>query len=327
MTLPIALALVARVAGSQSPRVTPAGDPSVKSDTIYSLAVKPSDYADRPYVFLLDDGVVKFEADGSGSRTYRQVVQILTPEAAERWGEQSFPYSTDKEKFTLNWARVVRPDGSVVSEKPVHEQESLAPVAMEAPVYSDEKLHRISLGGVAPGTIVDYSYTVQTLKPVIPGDFFTTWSVTTGTLTRRSRLIVDLPASVKARIQEHHLSFARKEVTTGGRRIYTWARTEVPKPEVEPLAPDSSFGESLVIASPIKWGDIAAWYSGLAKDRYALTPQIEQALAHTVANAKTLDDSVRAVHRWVAQDYRHVSLSLGLAGFQPHSPSEVFANN
>ena len=327
MMLPIAIALVARGAGSQSPRVTPAGDPSVKSDTIYSLAVKPADYADRPYVFLLDDGVVKFEADGTGSRTYRQVVQILTPEAAERWGEQSFPYSTDKEKFTLNWARVVRPDGSVVSEKPVHEQESLAPVAMEAPVYSDEKLHRISLGGVAPGTIVDYSYTVQTLKPVIPGDFFTTWSVTTGTLTRRSRLIVDLPASVKARIQEHHLSFARKEVTTGGRRIYTWARTEVPKPEVEPLAPDSSFGESLVIASPIKWGDIATWYSGLAKDRYALTPEIEQALAHTVANAKTLDDSVRAVHRWVAQDYRYVSLSLGLAGFQPHSPSEVFANN
>jgi Domain of Unknown Function with PDB structure (DUF3857)/Transglutaminase-like superfamily len=327
MTLPIAIALLARGAGSQSPRVTPAGDPSVKSDTIYSLAVKPADYADRPYVFLLDDGVVKFEADGTGSRTYRQVVQILTPEAAERWGEQSFPYSTDKEKFTLNWARVVRPDGSVVSEKPVHEQESLAPVAMEAPVYSDEKLHRISLGGVAPGTIVDYSYTVQTLKPVIPGDFFTSWSVTTGTLTRRSRLIVDLPASVKARILEHHLSFARKEVTTGGRRIYTWAKTEIPKPEVEPLAPDSSFGESLVIASPIKWGDIATWYSGLAKDRYALTPQIEQALTHTVADAKTLDDSVRAVHRWVAQDYRYVSLSLGLAGFQPHAPSEVFANN
>ena len=140
MTLPIALTLIARGAGSQSPRVTPSGDPTVKSDTIYSLAVKPSDYADRPYVFLLDDGVVRFEADGSGSRTFRQVVQILTPEAAERWGEQSFPYSTDKEKFTLNWARVVRPDGSVISEKPVHEQESLAPVAMEASKAGEGKI-------------------------------------------------------------------------------------------------------------------------------------------------------------------------------------------
>ena len=42
---------------AQSPRVTPAGDPSVKSDTIYSLAVKPADYADQPYVYLLDDGM------------------------------------------------------------------------------------------------------------------------------------------------------------------------------------------------------------------------------------------------------------------------------
>ena len=303
--------------------MTPAGDPSVKSDTIYSLAVKAADYADQPYVYLLDDGIVKLEADGTGTRTYRQIIQILTPEAAERWGEQSFGYSTDREKLTLNWARVLRTDGKVITEKPVHEQESLAPVAMEAPVYSDEKLHRISLGGVAPGTIVDYSYTVQTLKPIIPGDFFSAWSVTTGRLTRRSRFIVDIPTSMKARIEEHHLSFARKETTNGGRRIYTWAKADIPKLEVEPLAPDSSFGESLVIASPLKWSEIANWYAGLAKGRYALTPEIEKALSKTVANSKTLDDSIRAVHRWVAQDYRYVSLSLGIAGFQPHPPAEV----
>ena len=146
-------------------------------------------------------------------------------------------------------------------------------------------------------------------------------------MTRRSRLIVDVPESLKPRIEEHHLSFARKEVTTNGRRIYTWARTDVPKPELEPLAPDSSYGESLVIAAPIKWSGIAQWYAGLAQGRYALTPQIEQALAKTVAGSKTLDDSIRAVHRWVAQDFRYVSLSLGIAGFQPHPPSEVFANN
>ena len=325
--LSLAIALGALSARAQAPRVTPAGDPSVKSDSIYALAVKASDYADQPFVYLLDDGIVKLEADGTGTRTYRQIVQVLTPEAAERWGEQSFGYSTDREKLTLNWARVLKPDGTVITAKPVHEQESLAPVAMEAPVYSDEKLHRISLGGVAPGTIVDYSYTVQTLKPIIPRDFLTSWSVSTGRFTRRSRLIVDTPESMKLRIEERHLSFARNEVTAGGRRIYTWARADVPKPEVEPLAPDSSFGESVVIASSINWNEIAQWYAGLAKGRYSLTPQIAQALAKTVAGSKTLEDSIRAVHRWVAQDFRYVSLSLGLAGFQPHPPSEVFANN
>ena len=327
LMVPFAILLAAAGTSAQSPRVTPAGDPSVKSDTIYTLAVKPADYADQPYIYLLDDGIVTYEADGTGTRTYRQVIQILTPEAAERWGEQSFGYSTDREKLTLNWARVLKPDGTVISEKPVHEQESMAPVAMEAPVYSDEMIHRISLGGVAPGTIVDYSYTVRTLKPVIPGDFFSSWSVTTGRPTRRSRLIVDLPESLKPRIEEHHLTFARKETVVKGRRIYTWARAEIPKLDVEPLAPDSSYGESLAISSPITWAGIATWYAGLSKDRYTITPAIDSALSRTLAGSKTLDDSLRAVHRWVAQDFRYVSLSLGIAGFQPHYPAEVFRNN
>ena len=64
--------------------------------------------------FAEGTNLVKLEPDGTGTRTYRQIVQILTPEAAEQWGEQSFGYSTDREKLTLNWARVLRPDGSVV---------------------------------------------------------------------------------------------------------------------------------------------------------------------------------------------------------------------
>src|SRR5207244_4260865 len=55
------------------------------------------------------------EADGRGRRTYRQIVQVLTREAAEAWGEQSYSYVSSRERFTLNWARVVRPDGSVIS--------------------------------------------------------------------------------------------------------------------------------------------------------------------------------------------------------------------
>ena len=49
--------LIARPVAAQAPVVTPNGDPSVKSDTIYSLAVNPADYPDQPYVYLLDDAL------------------------------------------------------------------------------------------------------------------------------------------------------------------------------------------------------------------------------------------------------------------------------
>jgi len=325
--LPAVLLITAAVAArAQAPRITPSGDPSVNSDTIYKLVVNPKDYTDQPYVFLLDDGVERYDADGSGSYTYRQVIQVLTPEGAEQWGERSFSYSPAREKLTVNWVKVLDSTGKVISSKPVHEQESLAPVAMEAPVYSDRMVHRVSLGGVAPGTIVDYSYTVEVKKPLIPGDVLTSWSVRTGLQTQRSRYILDLPAKMDPRIVERHLTFKRQETEVKGRRVYVWATQNIKKGDPEPYAPDSVYGEGITIASRLTWSDVSRWYAGLAKGRYELDPAIDKRTAEVLAGAKTRDDTLSRIYRWVAQDFRYVSLSLGIGGYQPHMPSMVFEN-
>jgi uncharacterized protein DUF3857/transglutaminase superfamily protein len=309
---------------AQAPRITPAGDPSVKSDTIYRLAVNPADYPDDDYIYLFDDGVIRFEADGRGSRTYRQIVQILTQDGAEAWGEQSFSYSSGSERLTVNWIRVVKPDGAVISAQPAHEQESLAPVAFDAPVYSDQKVRRVTLSGVAPGTLVDWSYTVERLKPLVPGDYYTGWRVTTGRLTRRSRLMVDVPASVTPRIHEENVRFQRRTAEAKGRRVYTWATSEVQKIASEPFAASpNSLYVSIDVSAPIAWPDVARWYAGLSRERYRLSPELEAKLAELVRGARTLDDSLRVVHRWVAQDFRYVSLSLGIGGYLPRLPAQV----
>jgi len=318
------LLVLAGPAFAQAPHITPKGDPSIRNDTIYRLAVNPADHPNEAYIYLLDDGVVRLEADGRGTRTYRQVVQILNREAAEQWGERSFSYVSGRERLTLNWVRVVRPSGAVISAQPSHEQETVAPVAQEAPVYSDVRVRRISIGGIAPGTLLDYSYTVETLKPVMPGDFENSWRITTGRLTRRSRYIIDAPAALDVRIKETNLSFRRRTSEVGGRRVYVWATSEVPKLEREPFAADSNgIDQFITVAGPRTWADVARWYSQLARDRYVTTPALDSSLASLVSPARTLEDSLRLVHRWVAQDFRYVSLSLGIGGFQPRLPAAV----
>ena len=314
----------ATTASSQAPRITPAGDPSVRNDTIYKLAVDPARHTDDDYVYLLDDGVVRFEADGRGSRTYRQVIQIFNQDGAEAWGEQSFSYSSGSERLTINWIRVLKLNGDVISAQPAHEQESLAPVALEAPVYSDQKVRRVTLSGVAPGTLVDWSYTVERLKPLVPGDYYSAWSVTTGLLTRRSRLMLDMPSSVTPRIQETNVHFPRQEVQAHGRHVYIWATKDVPKIEREPFAasPNSVY-VSIDVAAPIAWSDVARWYAGLSAGRYTMNTDLQNQLAVHVKDARTLDDSLRAVYRWVAQDFRYVSLSLGIGGYLPRLPPQV----
>ncbi|HKO16831.1 MAG TPA: DUF3857 and transglutaminase domain-containing protein [Gemmatimonadaceae bacterium] len=320
----LAIVLSAAPVAAQAPAITPQGDPSVSSDSIYKLAVKPADYPEDEAVYLLDDGVVRLEADGRGSTTYRQVVQILKPDAVDHYREFSFSYAPRHERFTVNWIRVLRPDGSVISAAPTHEQDSDVPAEMGDPVYSDRKVKRLSLTGVAPGTLVDYSYTREELKPFLPGDFFQTWSVNTGLPVRRSRYLVDVPRSLPLRVRERNLSFPRVTRDAGQRRVYTWATRDVAKIKPEAFAADSNaVAMSIVLSSPLTWQDIGKWYATHARDRYVLGPVAMQKLASVVAGARTRADTIRAVHRWVAQDIRYVSIALGMGGYQPRTPEEV----
>src|SRR4029077_1895806 len=253
-------------------------DPSVKDDSIYRLAVNPAEHKGEDYVLLLDDGVIRYNNDGTGSRTYRQVVQAFTREAAERFGEQSFDYDSSRERLSVNWLRVLSADGKVISDKPVHEQEGIAPVAQEAPVFLAVRERRVSLGGVAPNTIVDYSYTIETTAPVMPGDFQNSWRITTGRLVRRSRDLGDLPADMKATINERNLTFARQVTRANGRAVYLWATSEAQPWDADPcMAHSNAVAKPISVAAPLSWDDIARWSAGLSKDRFATTPALEAA--------------------------------------------------
>jgi transglutaminase-like putative cysteine protease len=312
---------------AQAPRITSAGDTSVRSDTIYRLAVAPSGNPDAAAVLLLDDGVVRYELDGTGVQTYRQVTQILSPDAVEDYAEHEFSYSPGHQRLTVNWIRVVRPDGTLISEAPTQVQDADIPASLGDPVYSDTKVRRYSLRGVAPGTIVDWSYTVEEAKPFLAGDFLLNWRIQSGRLTRRSRYILDLPAAMRPHLIEYNLNFKRRETTAQRRRIYRWAAQDIPHFQPEEFMPDGDSGAmSLSVSAPITWEDIGVWYAGLSKDRYGIDRAMRERIRTLLHSAASPDDSLRAVQRWVAQDIRYVSIALGLGGYQPRLPSEVVAS-
>jgi hypothetical protein len=305
---------------SKSGNATPAG-----SDTLYKLAVKPSDYPDEAVVWLLDEGVLRIEPDGRGTRTYRQVVQVLKEDAVERYREQQFSYNPGHEKLTVNWIRVVEPDGRVISTEPSHIQDSDIPADRGDPVYSDRKVRRASLTGVEPGSIVDYSYTTEELKPYLPGDFFASWAVNTATRTMRSNYVIDVPESFNIRIREHNPRYPRRTVTTNGRKIISWNAANLAPEKIEPFAAvdSSQVFQWIRIGGDLKWATIGKWYADNARSRYTITPKVADRIAQIVAGARTREDSIRAIHRWVAQDIRYVSIALGMGSYQPRAPETV----
>jgi len=322
----VTLVLLPSVLRAQAPVITPAGDPSVQADTIYRLAVNPADHQGERWVLLLDDGVLRYEADGTGTRTYRTIVQVLQQDAVETWAEHEFSYAPGHEKLTVNWIRVVRPDGTVISETPTQVQESDVPATMGNPVYADRKVLRYSLAGVAPGVIVDFSYTTEERKPFLAGDFHHYWRIHTGAFVRRSRYIVDLPASLTPHLLERNLTITPVVKVANGRRVTMWAAQDLPKPRSEEFAADSNNVWMTVILSGARsWADIGRWYAGLAKGRYDVPAALKARYPELLAGAKSATDTLRGLQRYVAQDIRYVSISLGIGGYQPRTPAEVFS--
>lgn len=320
----LALAAAAPL-GGQAPVVTPVGDPSVSSDTIYALAVDPADHPEESSVLLLDDGIVIQEADGTGSRTYRTVAQVLNRDAVEQWSELTFGYDGKRARFRLNWARVVRPDGTVVTDEPIHQQTTDVPVPEQSPVYTDAKRVRVSLGGVEPGTIVDYSYTTEVIEPVMPGDFSASWSITTGSTVRRSRYVLDVPEGYDLRMVQRNVERPTRETRVDGRVVREWSAADLERIEPELFADfeEADFLQSVSVGGPNAWADIGAWYASLANDRYDIDDALVREAMAALGDASTSQEKLHALHRWVAQDFRYISISLGQGGYQPRMPAEV----
>jgi len=302
---------------------SPAPHPSQKTgsiDSIYTLALAAPAHPNDEAVTLLDEGITHRNADGTGSRTMRQVIQVFTDGAARGMGQRPFPYTPGRQKLTVNWARVVRRDGSIVSATPAVDQD------MEIPAFPmlgntsrpSPKMHMLGVAGVQPGMIVDISVTIEDLTSAPGGDFIEMWNMNgMGSQVRRSHYAFDVPASLKPHISKSAEIPAPAVRTANGRTTYEWIITDPPAQQFEPFAPMTSMGSFIVIGAPITWDIVARQYADLTRGRYVVSPALTQAVHDVVQGEKTLDDSITAVHRWILKT---VQINMAGGAMDPSQP-------
>lgn len=296
------------------------------SDSIVKLALDPSVQQSTALTTLLDELEFRVEADGRSTRRRRQVFWMRTDAAAKSRAEQSFTFSPRHQTFTLNWVRVLKRSGEVISDKPAQEQESNVPAGMQNPVYQDQNVRRISVGGITAGTILDISWTVEERRPLRERDFFETRFVNSPVDVVRFRYVLDAPESLQPHLHETNVNIKRTESVANGRRTTVWAANNLPHVVGEPFFADSNdVIQSIVVSAPGTWNDVAQWYHYWSWSQYSLTGEEAQRVDSIVhaSGAQSQVDTIRALHRWIAQDVRYVSIALGIGGYQPRLPAET----
>jgi tetratricopeptide (TPR) repeat protein/transglutaminase-like putative cysteine protease len=281
-----------------------------------------ADYSQQSFVVEHSLESMRFENDGTGSEEHEAVIKVTSEAGVQALGQLKIGYSALSDKLQIDYVRVRKPDGTVVTAQESAIQDLTIP---DAPVYTDYHQKHISVPSLRPGDTLEFRYVRTIVNPLIPGQFWTSYSFTERGIVLDEQVEINVPKdrAIKLKTQP---GYDPKISDEGDRRIYRWTHSQTKPPE-SPLKRRNAAEEppppSIQLTTFQSWEQLGDWYRSLEKDRRVPTAAIKTK-ADSLVEGKTTDMAkVKALYDYVSRDFRYVSLSLGLDRYQPHAAEEV----
>jgi tetratricopeptide (TPR) repeat protein len=315
----------------------------IAQSTAVPAAVKKSDatakldFSQEPWIYEYRHAAMRYENDGSGTREERARVHVQTPAGLNSAGQLIFQYNGLDEHVEIRSVRVLKPDGTIVTAGPENVQDLSAPVAREAPMYTDARQKHVTVPGLGVGDVIEYDVVINA-KPLLAGQFWQIWNFERRMIALDEQLDLNVPADRTVKIKSPEGIEASTHVE-GDRRLYHWATANLKTPAPVDIFKDFKFdaikllgGERppapprVMFSTFQSWAEVADWYAELERERRVPTPEI-RAKADEIARGQQTDEAkAQALYYWVSQNIRYVSLSFGVGRYQPHAAAEVFSN-
>lgn len=289
---------------------------------------KPADYSQEAFVFEQWHTRVRFEADGTSRQESQARVKVQSDAGVQQLGEQNIGYNSANQKVQIEYVRVRKADGSVVTAGAEAVQDLSTAIAREAPVYTDYRVKHVSVPGLRPGDTLEYKVVTLTETPLAPGHFWFDYDFEKNAIVLDERVEMDVPKSRTIKLKTHP---DREPAITeqGDRKIYTWTSKNLERPaedaEKKPKREEPK-GPAVQLTTFQSWTEVGQWYAALEKERITPTAEIRAKAAKLIEGRTTEMEKIEALYDFVAKNFRYVSLSFGVGRYQPHAAGEVLAN-
>jgi transglutaminase-like putative cysteine protease/tetratricopeptide (TPR) repeat protein len=268
-----------------------------------------------------------FDSDGRSKTETAMRIRINSEAALQNLGILTFYYQNATQKLNIDYVRVVKPDGSIIVTDPDTFQDVASEISRLAPTYSDLREKHVAVKGLSVGDAIEYKTTVQVVEPLVPGQFWDSWTFDTGSVHLADTLTVSVPRDRAVNVKSTKIKPTVSE--DGSRRVYTWKFTN-PEAVPEEDRPYVHVGlqppPDVEMSSFHSWDEVAGWYASLQHDRIAPTPEIKTRALALTKDAKTDDEKVEALYSFVAMKFRYIGVSFGIGRYQPHAASTVLDN-
>src|SRR4030095_5882790 len=182
----------------------------------------PQDYSQEAFVVEQIKTLYRYEKDGTGQRDLSLRVKVQSDAGVERFGQLVFPYSSENEKLDIDSIRVKKPDGSVVTASANDIQDLSAPIAREAPVYTDLRQKHVTVPGLRPGDVLEYHAIWRIDTPLAQNHFWLDHNfVTRNLIVLDDQLEVNIPRDGNVKLKTEK-GFEPVIKDQDQRRIYFW---------------------------------------------------------------------------------------------------------
>ena len=310
----------------------PAQESSAKSAVRTTTSAKASENDSNSleaYVFELIQTRIAFDADGKGYRDVVARVRINSESAVREFGLLTYPFASSFESLEVVYARVRKPDGSVVETPASDIQELDSAVSREAPMYTDQREKHIAIKSLSGGDVLELHVRWTIHDPIAPGHFWFDHNFFREGVCLKEILQIDVPRDLPIKLRNSDPQPSVRD--DGARHVYTFENVNLKKREESKIpAWEKNYRgiapPDVQVSSFSSWKEVGDWFDDLAKPKAAVTAEIRSKAEELTKGKTTDEEKIRTLYEFVSSRFRYIGIDLGLSRYTPHSAAEVLVN-
>jgi tetratricopeptide (TPR) repeat protein len=296
---------------------------------------KLPDYSHEAFIYDQSTTKIVFENDGTSIREAGSKVRIGSDAGVQRFGVLTFPYESGTGSMEIDYVRVQKPDGTIVSTSADMAQDMPEEITRQAPVYSDLREKQVAVKGLAVGDVLEFHARWRTTKPLAPGEFWYSYYFNHDSVVLEEQLQISVPRDRALKWKSPRDKPAITE--DGGRRIFTWTSSQLEhkSPEQEKKNKEEQTYQAargklpppdVLVSTFQSWDEVGAWYESLQLERVKPDDGVRAKAAELVKTASNDNAKMRAIYNYVSMQIHYIGVDFGIGRYQPHSASEILNN-
>ncbi len=260
------------------------------------------------------------------------IVKILNERGKEDFSESHIDYDSTYERVELEYARTIKPDGTVAEVGTRHIRD--VSKYLNFPLYSNARVYIISFPEITEGASIEYKIKIHRNQLINKKDFVITYPLQTQEPVIAANLSIAVPAqralhikTINDRYNDFGADLKPKIESQKDRLIYSWQFKNIPQIMPESNMPDGvEINPTILVSTFSSWQEVYNWWRELAFDKIKADTSIKNKVQELIRNQNSEEDKLKAIYNFCAQKIRYVAVEYGQAGYEPHNASDIFRN-